>query len=165
MRGMTSGRRFPGYLAYLLSCAGLVAALALGAVSCSDKGGSDKFVGSWTYSGAINPNCMGANAAPVDLTGETVVITATDSSHIRVALGTMCTVSFEVDGTTATAAGGQKCTFDIPSIGPAEASITTWTLMVSGDTIASNVASTVLICTPSGAGTLTRQSTDASASQ
>lgn len=150
MPAMTSGLR-------ILSLWGLVAGLAIGVASCGDKTGADKFVGSWTYAGAINPNCTGANVAPIDLTGETVVITASDSSHVSVMLGTLCTVTFNVDGSTATAGSGQMCTFDIPGIGPAMASITKWTLMVSGDTITSDVTSTVLVCAPAGTGTLTRQ--------
>jgi hypothetical protein len=165
MPGMTSGRRHLGFVLRHLGYLGLVAGLAIGVVSCSDKTGSDKFVGSWTYSGAIDPTCTGVTAAPVDLTGETVVITASDSSHISVALGTICNVTFEVDGMTATASSGQTCAFDVPSIGSVTASITKWTLIVSGDTIASAITSTALICTPSGTGTLTRQSTDAGASQ
>lgn len=137
---------------------GIVAGLAIGVVSCGDKTGSDKFVGSWTYAGSIMPNCTGATVTPIDLTGETVVITATDSSHVSVMLGTLCTVTFSVDGSSATAGSGQKCTFDITGIGPAEATITKWTLMLSGDTITSDVTSTVLVCAPAGTGTLTRQS-------
>ena len=72
----------------------------------------------------------------------------TDSSHVSVALGTLCTVTFEVDGSTATAGAGQTCMFDIPGIGPATASITKWTLMISGETITSDFTSSVLVCTP-----------------
>jgi hypothetical protein len=94
-----------------------------------------------------------------------VVITASDSSHISMALGTLCTINFDVDGTTATAAANQTCAFDVPGFGSVTASITKWTLTASGDTIASDVTSTAVICTPSGTGTLTRQSADAGASQ
>jgi len=148
---MTSGLRILGLL-------GLVVGLAIGVASCSDKTGADKFVGSWTYAGAINPNC--GDAAPIDLTGEMVTITASDSSHITMQLGTLCTVKFDVDGTMATAQAGQTCRFDIPGYGPVDASIKTWTLMVSGDTITSDFSGSVLICLPSGTGTLTRVSTD-----
>ena len=141
----------------VVAVVGVGLGLGLGGGGCSDNGGADKFVGSWTYSGAITPNCIGANVNPIDLTGETVTITSTDSSHVSVALGTLCTVTFEVDGSTATAGSGQTCTFDIPGIGPATAMITRWTLMISGDTITSDITSTVLVCTPSGTGTLTRQ--------
>jgi hypothetical protein len=63
-----------------------------------------------------------------------------------------------VDGSTASAGAGQSCTFEIPGIGPATASISKWTLTISGETIMSDFASSVLICTPSGLGTLTRAS-------
>jgi len=135
--------------------------LGLGAGGCGG-GGADKFVGTWTYAGAINPNCLGTPADPIDLTGQTVTIMSTDSTHVRVVLGTICTVTFEVDGSTATAGANQTCMFDIPNVGPATVMITKWTLMVSGDTIASDFTSSVLICAPSGTGTLTRQ-TDAGA--
>ena len=69
MRRMTSALRLIG----------LVAGLAMG-VGCSEKGGAENFVGTWTYAGAINPNCM--DVAPIDLTGSVATITATDSSHI-----------------------------------------------------------------------------------
>jgi hypothetical protein len=130
--------------------------LALGAGACGG-GGADKFVGMWTYAGVINPNCLGTPADPIDLTGETVTIMKTDSSHVSVALGTLCTVTFEVDGSTASAGSNQTCMFDVPGIGPATVMITKWTLMVSGDTIMSDFTSSVLICAPSGTGTLTRQ--------
>jgi len=131
--------------------------LGLGGAGCGDDGGSDKFVGTWTYAGAINPNCIGATVAPIDLTGQTVTILKTDSSHISVALGTLCTVTFTVDGSTATAGPGQSCMFEIPGIGPATAMITKWTLTISGETVSSDFTSSVLICTPGGMGTLTRQ--------
>jgi hypothetical protein len=135
-----------------------VVGLGLGGGGCSDKGGADKFVGMWTYSGAITPNCLGANVSPIDLTGETVTITSTDSSHVSVALGTLCTVNFEVDGSTANAGSNQTCSLDIPGLGPATVMITKWTLMVSGDTIMSDFAGAALgICAPSGTGTATRQ--------
>lgn len=150
MRRMTSGLRL--FAAVVVAVAGL----GLGVAACDDKGGADKFVGNWTYAGAIAPTCIGANVAPIDLTGETVTITKTDSSHVSVALGTICMVTFEVDGSTATAGAGQSCMFEIPGIGPATASITKWTLTISGETIMSDFTSAVLVCTPSGMGTLTR---------
>jgi hypothetical protein len=151
MRRMTSGLRSLAVVVVVL------AGLALGVTGCDDKGGADKFVGTWTYAGAINANCIGTPVDPIDLTGETVTITSTDSTHVSVALGTLCTVTFNVDGSTATAAAGQTCSFNIPGIGPATVMITKWTLTVSGETVNSDFASSVLICTPSGTGTLTRQ--------
>ena len=53
---------------------------------------------------AITPNCIGRQRRARSIsTGETVTITKTDSSHVSVALGTLCTVTFNVDGSTATA--------------------------------------------------------------
>jgi hypothetical protein len=135
----------------------LVLALAIGAAACSTKGGAEKFVGSWVYAGAIDPNCN--NIAAVDLTGDAVTITATDSSHIRVDLAGYCMINFDVDGFTANAQGGQSCTFDIPSLGPQAINITRWTLTMTGDdVVTSDFNGSILICFPSGTGTLTRQS-------
>jgi hypothetical protein len=135
---------------------GLGCALAIGAMACNDKTGADKFVGSWVYAGAIDPNCQGI--AAVDLTGDAVTITAPDSSHISVELAGYCTVAFDVDGFTATASSGQKCTFDIPSLGPQAIAITKWTLTITGDdVITSDFTGSILICFPTGSGTLTRQ--------
>jgi hypothetical protein len=97
------------------------------------------------------------NAAPIDLTGETVTITAPNSSSLVVDLGGFCTVNFGVDGFTASAASGQKCTFDVPSLGPQDIQITTWTLTFSmDDTLTSNFTGAILFCAPTGTGTLTR---------
>ncbi len=135
----------------------LFVALAMGATACSTKGGAEKFVGSWIYAGAINPNCN--NIAAVDLTGDAVTITATDSSHIRVDLAGYCMINFDVDGFSANAQGGQSCTFDIPSLGPQAITITKWTLTMTGDdVITSDFNGSILICFPTGTGTLTRQS-------
>jgi len=156
MRPMTSR--------FCVSGLGLLLALTLGAAGCSDKAGADKFVGTWTYAGAINPNCQ--NIAAIDLTGDTVTITATDSSHIRVDLAGYCMVNCSVDGFTATAAAGQSCTFPIPTLGDQTISITNWTLMMTGDNaITSNFTGAILICAPSGTGTLTRQSDAGTAGQ
>lgn len=143
---MTSGWRLIGFLV----------ALAAAAAACSDqKGGADKFVGTWAYSGSINPNCQ--NLAAIDLTGDVVTITAPDSSHLIVDLGGFCTVNFGVAGSTASAASGQVCTFDIPSLGPEAITITKWTLTVSTDNLLnSDFTGAVLICAPTGTGTLTR---------
>ena len=78
------------------------------------------------------------------------------SSHVTVALGDICTVRFDVDGTVANASGGQSCTFDIQGLGMQKVTLTRWTLMVSGDAMTSDFAGAVLICAPTGIGTLTR---------
>lgn len=129
--------------------------LAAGAAGCGQKGGAEKFVGTWTYAGSINPNCM--NAAAIDLTGDTVTITSTDSTHLVIYLGDFCVVNFNVDGSTASAAPGQSCSFDIPMLGPQSVMITKWTLTVStDDVLTSNFTGSILICAPTGTGTLTR---------
>jgi hypothetical protein len=149
MRPMTSRLCLGGLV-------GLILALAMGVSACSDKSGADKFVGTWTYAGAINPNCQ--NIAAIDLTGDTVTITATDSSHVRVDLAGYCMVNFSVDGFNATADSGQSCTFPIPGLGDQTITITTWTMMMTGDNaITSNFTGAILICAPTGMGTLTRQ--------
>jgi hypothetical protein len=140
-----------------LGLAGLLCTLVITAPGCNEKGGAEKFVGTWTYAGAIDPNCQGAS--PVDLTGDTVTITAPDSSHLKVELAGICTVNFSVDGFTASASGGQSCTLEIPGVGPAPITVTSWTLTMTGDdVITSSFTGSALICFPSGTGTLTRQS-------
>jgi len=165
---MTSGhrRRSSDRIAFFL-----FTALALGiggAAGCSSgsKTGADKFVGTWTYAGTIDANCSGLAVNPIDLTGQTATITEIDSSHIAVALGTLCTVKFDVDGFTATAQSGQKCMFDLGgTFGQQSVTITKWTLTSTGtDTVTSDFMGAVLVCTPSGTGTLTRVG-DASAGQ
>ena len=139
-----------------LHLVGLGCALAIGAMACNSKSGAEKFVGSWTYAGAINPNCQGV--AAVDLTGDAVTITSSDSSHISVDLAGYCTIKFDVDGFTASASGGQSCTFEIPTLGPQAIAITKWTLTFSGDDVlTSDFTGSILICIPTGTGTLTRQ--------
>jgi hypothetical protein len=151
MAAMTSRRA-------LRFIAGLAVMAAAGCGS-NAKTGSDKFVGAWTYAGAIAPNCGGTAVTPIDLTGDSTVITATDSSHITLQLGTICTVKFDVDGFTATSQSGQTCMLDLgPPFGQQTVMITKWTLTSTGvDTITSDVSGTASICTAAGTGTLTRQ--------
>ena len=144
MRRMTSALRLIG----------LVAGLAMG-VGCSEKTGADNFAGTWTYAGAINPNCM--DVAPIDLTGSVVTITATDSSHIVMNIVGFCMVKFDVDGFVATASAGQTCSLAIPGLGSVLVMITRWTLMASSDVISSDVTGSAFGCIPGGTGTLTRQ--------
>ena len=144
MRGMKSALRLIG----------LVAGLAMG-VGCSEKTGAENFVGTWTYAGAINPNCM--DVAPIDLTGSVATITATDSSHIVMNMVGFCMVKFDVDGFVATASAGQTCSLAIPGLGSVPVAITRWTMMASGDVISSDVTGSAFGCVPGGTGTLTRQ--------
>lgn len=138
----------------------LLAVLALGpTVGCDDGEDApmtDAFAGSWTYGGALTPNCGAVPADPVDLTGSTVVITKTGDSTIQIVLGGTCTVNFAVSGSTATALSGQTCTFEVPSLGPQSVLITSWTLTLGGSSIASSFSGSVVICTITGDGTLTR---------
>ena len=144
MRRMTSALRLFG----------LVVGLAMG-VGCSETTGAENFVGTWTYAGTINPNCM--DVAPIDLTGSSATITATDSSHIVMNLVGFCMVKFDVDGFVATASGGQTCSLAIPGLGTVPIAITKWTMMVSGDVITSDVTGGAFGCLPGGVGTLTRR--------
>jgi len=136
---------------------GLVAVLSAGLPACSEKGGAEKFVGTWTYAGAITVGATCGDYPPFDLTGDMVTIAAPDSTHLVVDLAGYCTVNFNVDGHTATAAANQNCTFPIPNVGPTSVSITKWTLTLSSDdVVASDFLGGVLICTATGTGTLTR---------
>jgi len=147
-------------LAGLAGPIGLAAlALSVGGSGCgSSKTGAEHFAGTWTYAGMIDANCSGLTVAPLDLTGDTTVITATDSSHLSVALGSLCTVKFDVDGFTANAPSGQSCMFDLGgNIGQQSVTITKWTLTSTNtDTITSDFAGAAFVCTPAGTGTLTR---------
>jgi hypothetical protein len=143
--------------------AGSVVALAalVSGAACSDnpKTGSDKFVGAWVYAGVINGNCGGQPVSPpLDLTGYSTTITATDMAHITVQLGTACTVKFDVDAFVATAQANQSCTFDLGgTLGQQMVAIKKWTLTSTGvDSITSDFSGTALICTAAGTGTLTR---------
>jgi hypothetical protein len=139
---------------------GLSAALIAGATGCDNKKtGADKFVGAWTYAGGITPNCGGMIYTAFDLTGYSTVITSSDEAHITVALGTICTVKFDVDGFTATAQSGQSCMLDLGApFGVQTVTITKWTLTSTGvDAITSDFNGSASICIASGTGTLTRQ--------
>ena len=79
-------------------------AIVLAALIAGCGGGNaDAFVGEWTYSGVITPNCFQIEVPPLDLTGSTVTITKTDDEHLQVALDASCVVSFSVDGDKASA--------------------------------------------------------------
>jgi len=141
--------------------AGLAAlALSVGGGCNNAKTGADKFAGTWVYAGMITANCgaTGPAIAPLDLTGYSVVITATDQAHLSVALGTACTVKFDVDGFTATAEANQACAFDLGgTLGQQSVTITKWTLTSTGtDSVTSDFNGAVFVCTASGTGTLTR---------
>lgn len=147
----------------------LALASAVSASGCDDEGGSgnaDAFVGGWTFSsGAIEPMCgaPAANLAPFDLTGAALTITKVDASHVRAMVTTTaitCDVSFLANGsTTATSTAGGTCTVSVSGIA-AVAKVTSWTLTLSGTTMLTSSLmgsiDSLVQCTPSGSGTLTR---------
>ena len=112
----------------------------------------------------------GSTIADVDLTGDDVVLTRIDSTHIqRSAPRASCaTISFSVSGSTATAAAEPDLHDRRPGpINAAAVNITGWTLTLSGNTIATSMNGTaavsVISCTPTSSGTLSRNATDAGA--
>ncbi len=149
----------------------LAVAFILGCGSSGGGAGGDPaaaFAGTWTFnSGSIMPACTGATIAPVDLTGLSTVLTRKDGTHVGLVStsGIVCNVTFNVSGSTATAASGQTCTLDVGNVGglnvgTVTVSISSWTLSLSGDTLTSTMngtASVVIVsCTPTSSGTLSR---------
>ncbi|HZL19037.1 MAG TPA: hypothetical protein VFG23_14970 [Polyangia bacterium] len=145
--------------------------LLLGCGSSSSGGGNGAaFVGTWTYiSGStLTPSsCMvlGTTIPPLDLTGDTVTITAgASASEIDFVEGTACTIKFTVSGTTATATSDQSCTLPVSGIS-AVLNVTSWTLTLSGDTLMAGFSGSAPIggtsCTASGTGTLAKNTPDA----
>lgn len=147
--------------------------LLLGCGSSSGGGGNAApFFGTWTYgSGStLTPmSCTFLNTAipPIDLSGDTVTITAgASASQIDLVQGTTaCTIKFNVSGTTATATSGQMCTLMVNGVMPV-LSVTSWTLMLSGDTLAAGFSGSAPFggtsCTASGSGSLAKNTPDAS---
>jgi hypothetical protein len=133
------------------------------------------FAGNWTFgSGAIQPMCNLAGISPFDLTGDTMIVTRVDATHVATMLtgtGVMCDVNFTVTGTTATASSGQTCVVTAPvTIGGTQMNIavniniSTWTLNVSGDNLtmamtgSASAEGGLLTCAPTADGTATRPS-------
>ena len=131
------------------------------------------FAGNWTFgSGSIEPMCNIAGITPFDLTGDTLIVTRVDSTHVATMLtgtGVMCDVNFTVTGTTATATSGQTCVVTAPvTVGgvamniAVNINISTWTLNVSGDTLTMAMTGTasaeggLLTCSPTASGSATR---------
>jgi hypothetical protein len=135
----------------------LVIALAavLGVGGCG-SGNADAFVGEWTYAGTIAANCVGITIPDLPLDGATVTIVASDDEHLQVVVDTTCMVRFMVDGDTATAAGGQTCMLNIPTVGLQSITITSWTLTLADGVITSQFSGGLLVCAPTGTGTLTK---------
>jgi len=146
--------------------------LLLGCGSSSGGGNGAPFIGSWTYApgSTLTPsNCMvlGQTIPPLDLSGETITITAgASASQIDFVEGTACTIKFTVSGTTATAASGQSCTLPVSGIS-AVLNVSSWTLALSGDTLMAGFSGSAPIggasCTASGTGSLAKNTPDASA--
>ena len=133
----------------------LVVALAAVIGGCGG-GNADAFVGEWTYAGTIAANCVGITIPDLPLDGATVTIVASDDEHLQVVVDTTCMVNFTVDGTRATADGGQTCMLDIPTVGLQSIAITSWTLTLADGMITSQFAGGLLVCAPTGTGTLTK---------
>ena len=161
-----------------------VCGLALGIllVGCSSSGGGSgdqtaPFIGTWTYtSGSIVPMCsLGSSPLTIsnfDLTGDTMTVTKLSNTEVGTMLmgtGVMCDVKFTVSGTTATAEAGQSCVVTVPlNLGTGTMNIavtidiSTWTLMVSGDTLtiamtgSATAESGLVTCAPTASGTATR---------
>ena len=139
--------------------------------ACSDSLGNsdggaprtDAFVGTWRYdSGTLAPNmCMvlGTAIPPIPLTGEMITITKMDDNHLNVNAGSACDVKFTVSGSVATAAGGSTCVVTVMNI-PVTLNITSWTLTLTGSTLASSESGSAPLggsaCTASGTGTLSK---------
>jgi hypothetical protein len=138
---------------------------------CSSSGGggpggpnADSYAGMWTFqTGSIVPNCN-LTASDIDLTGQPMTITKTDSSHIAVvvnATGATCDVNFTVNGATATVASGQTCMISDNGI-TATVNVTSWTLTLSGSQLSmsmsgsASAAGGLVTCTPTSTGTLNK---------
>jgi hypothetical protein len=147
--------------------------LLLGCGSSSGGGGNGgPFIGTWTYAtpSTLTPsNCsfLGQPIPPIDLSGDTVTITAgASASQIDFVQGTACTIKFNVSGTTATATSGQSCTLQVSGTS-AQLMVSSWTLMLSGDTLTAGFSGSAAIggpsCIASGAGSLAKNTPDAAA--
>ena len=133
----------------------MVVALAALLAGCG-SGYAGAFVGNWTYAGTIAANCVGIAIPDLPLDGSTVTIVASDDEHLQVVVDTTCMVKFTVDGNTAKADSGQTCQLDIPTVGLQSITITTWTLTLADGVITSQFTGGLLVCAPSGTGTLTK---------
>ena len=124
------------------------------------------FVGSWEFgSGVGSASCpAGVNPTltPFRFNGMRTTVTRSGAGTITAGVGdTGCTMTFRVDGTTASASPGQTCKlpFGVQGTGmggaPAVA-ISLWTLNVAPDGLLSAFAGTAGACTVSGTGGLIR---------
>jgi hypothetical protein len=133
-------------------CGAAAALFVLGCGSSSTRAdGGDPaaaLVGIWTFnSGSIVPTCN-LTIPSFDLTGDTMTITRVNSTQVATNLqgnGLTCDVNFTVSGTTATATAGQTCMVTT-TVGTTPVSaviqISTWTVVVSGDTLTNSMSGT-----------------------
>jgi hypothetical protein len=159
--------------ANLILLAAAASLLGCGSSSPSGGGNAAAYVGTWTYGtgSTLTPmNCMvlGTTIPALDLTGDTVTIgMGSDSSQVVFNEGTACSIKFTVNGTTATAGADQSCTIPVDGVS-AVINISSWTLTLSGETLAASFSGSAPIggasCTASGTGSLTKNATDAAAS-
>jgi hypothetical protein len=121
------------------------------------------FTGTWTFSaGTVTPMCGAINVPPISLAGSTATITRVDATHVTMSFATTqltCNLNLTVSGSTATAASGQTCMITVMGVA-ATVTVTSWTLMASGSTLAMSMRGTAragaVTCMPSGSGTLMR---------
>jgi len=145
-------------------------ALVASCGSSSNGGGTDgggitanDFAGTWTYaSGTLTPsNCsvLGIPIPPVDLSGQSVTITATDTTHFKASAGSMCNVNFTVSGSTATAASGQTCVMAISGVN-VTLNVSSYMLTLANGMLTSTESGSAPIggssCTATGNGSLTK---------
>jgi len=154
-------------------CGAAAAFLLLGCGSNAVMTNSDPaaaFAGSWTFgSGSLQPNCTGSIGmmiTPIDLTGDTMIITRVDATHVSTTLmggGVDCGINFTVNNGTATAESGQMCMVSVNVGGQPTAvpvTINTWTLTVSGNALSMSMTGSanpvIFTCTPTADGMATR---------
>jgi hypothetical protein len=134
------------------------------AAGCGSSSSDDaaKFVGTWTFdSGSVAATCPAPlPSLSVPLMSLTETITRTDATHVKLeAGGASCAITFMVSGMTATAAAGQTCVLNTPTLPVPTVSvvISTWTLMLSGTALSQSIAGTALgACATAGSGSATQ---------
>jgi hypothetical protein len=105
----------------------------------------------------MNCSVLGTTIPNISLAGEMLAITKTDDSHIVADMGSMCSVHFTVNGTTATADSGQTCniTYMVLTL---TLDVSSWILTASGGTLTSTESGSAPIgganCTITGNSTL-----------
>jgi len=148
--------------------AGAVLSALLAACGGGGSSSADAFVGRWTYSeGMLVPSMCTVpvigEVPPISQVGQSMTITKESDSRLSVDAGSGCVLKFSLSGSTATADAGQTCT--VMSVVVLQ--ISSWTLVLSGDSLTSTQSGSAAIggpsCTAMGTGTLMRSSGDAGA--